>query len=75
MHDGPPARFVQPQDLIAALLGTKLPMSEAQPWRWAVGQTLQYAGLRGASLTATDCWAWVCLSLFSVTRVTALAAI
>jgi hypothetical protein len=53
----------------------KLRLREAQPWRWLVRQTLQYAGPRGASLTATNCLATSVTSRFGVTGVTASAAI
>ena len=63
--------LAQLQDLIAAWRGAKLPVGEAQPCYWAVGQTLQYAGLGGASLASIT----GLFQPFSATAGTALASI
>ena len=41
--------------LACRLRHAKLRLGEVQPWQWLVGQTLQYAGPGGTSLTLTNC--------------------
>ena len=62
--------FAARLDLIAALRGTKMRVGEAQPWLWAVGQTLQYAGLE--ELRSPPRIGLLPSQSFSVTAVTAL---